>query len=70
MSSRFIHILYALLFAIAFYMLIVGIYQFGGKADETTGRILVLLGAGSMWGIIQFLTYFLFFWCNLVDLFC
>lgn len=65
MSSRFIHILYALLFAIAFYMLIVGIYQFGGKADETTGRILVLLGAGSMWGIIQFLTYFLFFWCVL-----
>lgn len=56
-------VLFALLLGIACYALIILFYEGGGKNDEDLGRFLVLLGAGSKWGLIQFLTYILFFWC-------
>lgn len=54
--------LLALLFALVTFVLIIFAYELGGKASSTIGRILVMLGAGSFWGVIQFLTYFLFYW--------
>lgn len=62
MNERFTNILWALALSVVTAVLIILAYNLGGKADALTGRILVMMGAGSLWGIIQFITYFAFYW--------